>query len=163
MTHISELTLTRLDQTPLPFEALDNKVVLIVNVASECGLTPQYKALTALHQEFGEQGLVIIGVPCNQFGGQEPGDAATIQHFCSTTYGVDFPILEKQDVNGPNRSPLYNYLIDSDMGGGDDIQWNFGKFLLDREGEVLARFLPTVAPDDFAFRATIKAELASTR
>ena len=163
MKHISEINLTRLDQSPLPFEEIDNKVVLIINVASACGLTPQYKALAALYDEFQEQGLVVIGVPCNQFGGQEPGDADTIQQFCTTTYGVHFPLLEKQDVNGPNRSPLYQYLVDSDMGGGDDIQWNFAKFLLDREGEVLARFQPTVAPDDFAFRATIKAELASTR
>ena len=163
MPHISELNLVRIDQTSLPFAELDNKVVLIVNGASECGLTPQYEGLVNLYNQYRDQGLVVIGVPCNQFGGQEPGDAATIQSFCSSNYGVSFPILEKQDVNGPNRSPLYTYLVDSDMGGGDDIQWNFSKFLLDREGEVLARFLPNVPPDDFAFRATIKAELASAR
>jgi glutathione peroxidase len=163
MPHISELSLTRLDQTPLLFSELDNKVVLIVNVASKCGLTPQYEGLVKLYEQYRDQGLVVLGVPCNQFGGQEPGDAEAIENFCTSNYGVSFPILEKQDVNGPNRSQLYTYLVDSDMGGGEDIQWNFAKFLLDREGDVLARYLPTMQPDDVAFLATIKAELISPR
>lgn len=139
--------LVRLDGSPLPAAALAGHTLLIVNVASRCGLTPQYQALQALHAAHRDQGLIVIGVPCNQFAGQEPGDAQQIATFCSATYGVDFPLLEKQDVNGAGRSPLYRWLVDSEAGGGVDIEWNFGKFVVDPQGRVVARFAPTVAPD----------------
>jgi glutathione peroxidase len=147
--------LTTLDGTPLAPEVLKNKVVLFVNVASRCGLTPQYSGLVELDKAYGERGLVIVGVPCNQFGGQEPGTPEEIQDFAETKYDVDFTLLEKQDVNGPNRSPLYQFLV----GNGPDIAWNFGKFLVGRDGEVVARFEPQTAPDDAGLKAAIEKAL----
>jgi glutathione peroxidase len=134
---------------------LDNKVILFVNVASKCGLTPQYSGLVALDQAYGDRGLVIVGVPCNQFGAQEPGTPEEIKDFTKTKYDVDFTLLEKQDVNGPNRSPLYQFLV----GQGADIQWNFGKFLVGRDGQVVARFEPQTPPDDPALQQAIEAAL----
>ncbi|MBE9239993.1 glutathione peroxidase [Synechocystis salina] len=145
-------SLTTLDGTPLAPEVIDNKVVLFVNVASKCGLTPQYSGLVALDQAYGDQGLVIIGVPCNQFGAQEPGSPEEIKEFTKTKYDVDFTLLEKQDVNGPNRSPLYQFLV----GDGEDIGWNFGKFLIGRDGQVVARFDPQTKPDDSSLKAAIE-------
>ncbi|TVQ94465.1 MAG: glutathione peroxidase [Deltaproteobacteria bacterium] len=144
---LDEIELKALDGAPLDPSAYKGKVVLFVNVASRCGLTPQYEQLVALHKTYGERGLVILGAPCNQFLGQEPGSADEIQQFCSMTYGVDFPLLHKQEVNGAGRSPLYQYLIQSEAGGGQDIGWNFEKFLVDREGVVRHRFSPQVKPD----------------
>jgi glutathione peroxidase len=141
------LPLTGLDGEALDASALDGKVVLFVNVASRCGLTPQYGALVKLHEAYRERGFTIIGVPCNQFLGQEPGNAEQIAEFCSITYGVDFPLLEKQSVNGAERSPLYQWLIGSDAGAGEDISWNFEKFLVGRDGSVLKRFSPRTVPD----------------
>lgn len=126
------------------------KTLLIVNVASKCGLTPQYTALEQLQQRYADRGFSVIGVPCNQFGGQEPGTAEEIRTFCSTTYGVTFPMLAKTDVNGPDRHPLYTELtatVDAD-GEAGDIQWNFEKFLVDPAGDVVARFRPRTTPDD---------------
>ena len=148
-------SLVQLDGSPLPAERLTGSVVLFVNVASRCGLTPQYTDLVALQARFAERGLVVVGVPCNQFGKQEPGTAEEIATFCSTTYGVDFPLLNKQDVNGPGRSPLYTWLI----GDGPEIGWNFAKFLVDRDGVVKARFAPQVGPLDDAITGAVKAEL----
>ncbi|MEM7769393.1 MAG: glutathione peroxidase [Cyanobacteria bacterium P01_A01_bin.37] len=148
-------TLTTLDGQSLSPETLGNKVVLFVNVASKCGLTPQYKGLVDLHNEFGDRGLVIIGVPCNQFGAQEPGTPDEIKSFAKTNYDVDFTLLEKQDVNGPTRSPLYQFLV----GDGPDIEWNFGKFLIGKDGDVVARFDPKTAPDDADLRAAIEKAL----
>ncbi|GAA0432319.1 glutathione peroxidase [Acrocarpospora corrugata] len=125
-------------------ELLGGKAALVVNVASRCGLTPQYGGLVQLQGAYGERGFTVVGVPCNQFMGQEPGSAAEIQEFCSTTYGVDFPLLAKTDVNGADRHPLYLELV----GDGGDIQWNFEKFLVNADGEVVARFAPKVQPDD---------------
>ena len=139
--------LVRLDGTPLPAEAVDGKLLLIVNVASACGYTPQYDGLVALQDKYERKGFSVIGVPCNQFGGQEPGSPEEIATFCSSTYGVEFPLLEKQDVNGDDRSALYAWLINSAAGGGRDIRWNFGKFLVGRDGTVLARFEHKVAPE----------------
>jgi glutathione peroxidase-family protein len=145
MTHVfDDLNLKQLDGSDLPREAYAGRPLLIVNVASKCGLTPQYTDLVGLHAELNDAGAGIMGVPCNQFGAQEPGSAEEIQTFCSTTYGVDFPLLEKQDVNGDGRSALYQRLV----GDGDDIQWNFEKFIVDGEGKVVERFEPTVAPRD---------------
>lgn len=147
--------LTTLDGNALSPEALADKVVLFVNVASQCGLTLQYKGLVALEKEYGDKGLVIVGVPCNQFGGQEPGSAEEIKDFTKTKYDVDFTLLEKQDVNGANRSPLYQFLI----GDGPDIDWNFGKFLLSRDGQTVERFGPRTAPDDASLKAAIEKAL----
>lgn len=118
--------------------------LLVVNVASKCGLTPQYAGLQVLWATYRDRGLVILGVPCNQFGGQEPGTAGEIGEFCQVNYGVTFPMTAKVEVNGPGRHPLYRELI----GDGDDIQWNFEKFLVAPDGEVVSRFAPGVTPDD---------------
>lgn len=147
--------LTTLDGTPLAPEALTNKVVLFVNVASQCGLTPQYSGLVELDKEYGDRDLVIIGAPCNQFGNQEPGTPNEIKEFATGKYDVDFTLLEKQDVNGPNRSPLYQFLV----GDGEDIAWNFGKFLVGRDGNVVARFEPQTPPNDPDLKAAIEKAL----
>ena len=148
-------SLTTLDGTALSPEVLENKVILFVNVASKCGLTPQYSGLVELDSAYGERGLVIVGVPCNQFGAQEPGTPDEIKDFTKTKYDVDFTLLEKQDVNGPTRSPLYQFLV----GNGPDIGWNFGKFLVGRNGEVISRFEPKTPPNDPALKAAIEAAL----
>lgn len=148
-------TLKTLDGELLPAEVIEGKVVLFVNVASQCGLTPQYADLVELDSEYRDRGLVVIGVPCNQFMSQEPGTPAEIQEFTKTKYGVEFPLLEKQDVNGTGRSPLYQFLI----GDGGDIEWNFGKFLVNRQGEVVKRFDPKTPPDSPELKAAIEAEL----
>lgn len=156
---LDQIDLKTLHGEPLSPEVYKGKVVLFVNVASRCGLTPQYETLVELHQRFKDQGFEILGVPCNQFMGQEPGTADEIEEFCSTTYGVDFPLLEKQDVNGSERSPLYQFLIQSEAGGGEEISWNFEKFLVDREGKVRHRFAPAVKPDEPEVIAAIEALL----
>jgi glutathione peroxidase len=144
MSHAFDaLNLRDLDGNPLDAAIYAGRPALVVNVASRCGLTPQYTDLVALAEELGDTG-VIIGVPCNQFGAQEPGSAEEIRSFCSMTYGVDFPLLAKQDVNGADRSPLYQHLV----GDGADIEWNFGKFVVGVDGAVKARFAPTVNPRD---------------
>ena len=139
-----------------------NKVVLVVNVASKCGLTPQYTGLEALHNEFASQGFSVVGVPCNQFGAQEPGSAEEITTFCSTTYGVTFPLTEKVDVNGPARHSLYEKLtpVQDGEGHSGDIRWNFEKFLVGKDGTTVVRFGPMVAPDDAALRAAITKALS---
>ena len=147
--------LTTLDGKSIAPEELNNKVVLFINVASQCGLTPQYKGLVELDKEYGDRGLVVIGVPCNQFGSQEPGSPDEIKDFTKTKYDVDFTLLEKQDVNGADRSPLYQFLV----GSGEDIAWNFGKFLVGRDGQVAARFEPQTAPDDAGLKSAIEAAL----
>ncbi|MDX1885633.1 glutathione peroxidase [Mycolicibacterium sp. 120270] len=148
-TQLREIALTTLDGKPTTLAELADGAALIVNVASKCGLTPQYSALEKIAQEYGDRGLTVIGVPCNQFMGQEPGTAEEIQTFCSTTYGVTFPLLEKTEVNGPDRHPLFAQLTkatDAD-GQAGDVQWNFEKFLLSPGGEVVKRFRPRTEPD----------------
>jgi glutathione peroxidase len=132
---------------PAPLAAFRGKVLLIVNTASKCGFTPQYEGLEALYRQYKDRGLVILGFPCNQFGAQEPGDAAEIAQFCSLTYDVSFPMMRKVDVNGPSAHPLYTWLK-ARKGGvlGSAIKWNFTKFLISREGEVIGRYAPTVTP-----------------
>jgi glutathione peroxidase len=145
----------------LDTSALDGKAVLVVNVASRCGLTPQYEGLEALQKNFGERGLTVLGVPCNQFAGQEPGSAEEIQEFCSATYGTTFPMTEKLDVNGVNRHPLFDWLTaspDAD-GSAGEVEWNFEKFLVAPSGEVRGRFRPTVAPDSEELTGAIEALL----
>ena len=139
------------------------KTLLLVNVASKCGLTPQYTALEELHERYHDRGFEVLGFPCNQFGGQEPGSAEEIQTFCSMTYGVTFPLFEKIDVNGPDRHALYDELTQTaDAEGHDgDIRWNFEKFLIDADGNVVARYSPVTTPDDPVIIADIEANLPS--
>lgn len=127
---------------------LRGKVALAVNVASECGLTPQYAGLERLHEELNGENFTVVGFPCNQFGAQEPGSEAEIQAFCRANYGVSFPLAAKLEVNGPGRAPLYAWLTDSANGHPGDIEWNFEKFLIGRDGRVLRRYPPTVKPED---------------
>ncbi len=146
---------------PLSATDLDGRAVLVVNVASRCGLTPQYTGLERLQERYGERGFTVLGVPCNQFGEQEPGSAEEIERFCSTTYGVSFPMTEKLDVNGPERHPLYSTLsATADQAGeAGDVQWNFEKFLISPGGQPVARFRPTVEPESAELTAAIEAEL----
>ena len=127
--------------------ALDGRLVLLVNVASECGLTPQYSGLQKLQDELSGQGFTVVGVPCNQFGGQEPGSEAQIVDFCETNYSVSFPLTEKVEVNGDARHPIYAWLT-GDEGFAGDIEWNFEKFLIGRDGRILHRYPPATPPDD---------------
>lgn len=126
-----------------------DKVLLIVNTASECGFTPQYKGLQDLYERYASRGFEVLGFPCNQFGKQEPGDAAQIGSFCETNYGVTFPMFEKIEVNGANAHPLYKYLTEKEPGvlGIEAIKWNFTKFLVDRQGNIVKRFAPITKPE----------------
>ena len=138
------------------------KALLLVNVASKCGLTPQYTALEALHEKLAPKGFSVIGFPCNQFGGQEPGTPEQIQTFCSTTYGVTFPMTEKIEVNGDGRHPLYQQLVDtpdSADGHTGDIRWNFEKFVVSADGKKVTRFSPKVKPEDPAVIGAVEAAL----
>ena len=139
-----------------------NRVVLFVNVASECGLTPQYEQLEAMHKKYADQGLAIVGVPCNQFGKQEPGTAEEIREFCTKNYGVEFDLLEKVDVNGDDACPLYKFLTSEEQNEefAGPIQWNFEKFLVNRAGEVVARFDPRTKPDSEEVVEVVERELA---
>jgi glutathione peroxidase len=146
---LADFTLTAIDGTPLPLADLAGRVVLVVNVASQCGFTPQYRGLERLWRNHRDRGLTILGCPCDQFGHQEPGDEATIAQFCSTRYDVTFPLSAKLEVNGDGAHPLWRWLRASAPGllGTDDIKWNFTKFLVGRDGRVLERFAPTVTPE----------------
>ncbi|BBZ02712.1 glutathione peroxidase [Mycolicibacterium chitae] len=158
---LNDIALTTLDGGSTSLADYSDRAVLVVNVASKCGLTPQYSGLEQLARDYGERGLTVIGVPCNQFMGQEPGTAEEIQTFCSTTYGVTFPLLAKTDVNGPDRHPLYAELTkaaDAD-GQAGDVQWNFEKFLIAPGGSVVNRFRPQTAPDAPEVIAAIEANL----
>lgn len=137
----------------------DGKVALVVNVASRCGYTRQYEGLQKLYESYKDRGFVILGAPCNQFGGQEPGSADEIAQFCKRNFGVTFPMLQKQDVNGKQRSALYTYLIKSSAGENRDIRWNFEKFLVGRNGKVLARFPSSTSPSDAALIKAIESAL----
>ncbi len=155
-------TLTDIDGNELDLADYRGKVLLIVNVASRCGLTPHYTGLQALHERLADQGLVIIGAPCNQFGAQEPGSAGEIKEFCSVRYGVTFPLTAKLEVHGPGRDPLYAWLCDQQSGpdGAGDIAWNFAKFVIGKDGALVARFAPTTKPDDPELLAAIQGALA---
>ncbi|KQN24082.1 MULTISPECIES: glutathione peroxidase [unclassified Sphingomonas] len=150
MTAITDFTVKAADGTPASLEAYRGKVLLIVNTASKCGFTPQYEGLEALHRDYAERGFEVLGFPCNQFGGQEPGDAAEIANFCSLTYDVTFPVFAKVDVNGGDADPLFERLKADAPGvlGSKAIKWNFTKFLVDREGRVVDRYAPTTKPAD---------------
>jgi glutathione peroxidase len=163
MTDLLDLPVTSLSGEATTFGGVaDHNVALVVNVASKCGLTPQYQKLETLHEELRDKGFTVIGFPCNQFGAQEPGSAEEIETFCSTTYGVTFPMTAKIDVNGETRDAVYDVLTeqaDSD-GNAGDIQWNFEKFVVGKDGAVLGRFRPLIEPDDSALRACIDEAIA---
>jgi glutathione peroxidase len=150
-----------LNGQPNALAAADGKVTLVVNVASKCGLTPQYEQLEVLQKAYAEKGFTVLGVPCNQFMGQEPGSPEEIASFCSTTYGVTFPLTEKVDVNGDARHPLYEALtpVADAEGVNGDIRWNFEKFLVGRDGKIVARFSPMVLPDAPEVVAAIESAL----
>ncbi|ACU40049.1 MULTISPECIES: glutathione peroxidase [Actinosynnema] len=158
---IHDIAVNTLTGEPSSLGSLRGKALLVVNVASKCGLTPQYSALERLHAKYAPQGFSVVGFPCNQFGGQEPGTAEEIATFCSATYGVTFPMFEKVEVNGANRHPVYEALVESADadGAAGDVQWNFEKFLLSPDGEVLARFRPRTEPEDEAVVRAVEAAL----
>ncbi|HWC35680.1 MAG TPA: glutathione peroxidase [Mycobacteriales bacterium] len=164
MTNLRDLPVTTLSGDPTTFgELTGHRVALVVNVASRCGLTPQYEKLEALQQEIGGDGFTVVGFPCNQFGAQEPGSSEEIATFCSTTYGVSFPMTAKVEVNGDGRDAVYDVLTAAHdtEGKAGDIQWNFEKFVVGRDGSVLGRFRPLVEPDDEALRACIDSAMGS--
>ncbi len=148
MTGVLDFTAKSLAGEDVPLKRFEGQVLLIVNTASKCGFTPQYKGLETLHQALNPRGFSVLGFPCNQFGGQEPGDAAEIEQFCSSQYAVTFPMFARVDVNGSNEHPLFAYLKKAKFGLlGPSIKWNFTKFLVDRSGKVVARHAPTAKPE----------------
>jgi glutathione peroxidase len=159
---IHDIPLHTLAGKPASLGDFAGETLLIVNVASKCGLTPQYEGLERLHERFAGRGFSVVGFPCNQFGGQEPGTAEEIQEFCSTTYGVTFPMFSKVEVNGPDRHPVYAELtaVSDAEGEAGDIQWNFEKFLVDGDGAVVARYRPRTDPESAELVAAIEARLA---
>jgi glutathione peroxidase len=158
---VHDIAVNTLGGEPASLGDLAGQTLLVVNVASKCGLTPQYAGLERLHERFAERGFAVLGFPCNQFGAQEPGSAEEIGEFCSTTYGVTFPMFEKIEVNGPARHPLYTELtaVPDAAGEAGDIQWNFEKFLIGPDGSVIGRFRPMTEPEDPELVAAIEANL----
>ena len=150
-----------IDGKDTSLNAYKGKVLLVVNVASKCGLTPQYKTLEATQEKYKDKGFTVLGFPCNQFGGQEPGTNEEIKEFCSSKYNVTFPLFDKLDVNGDKRHPLYVALAGPASPYPGDIKWNFGKFLIGRDGKILKRFEPKTAPDAPEVVAAIEAALAA--
>ena len=159
---IHDFSVRTIDGKPRSLAEYRGRPVLIVNVASECGLTPQYRGLEQLHEEYGPRGLAVLGFPANEFGGQEPGSNPQIEAFCSTRYGVKFDLFEKIKVKGAGIDPLFRFLTDKAQNPrfGGDIQWNFNKFLVGKNGEILARFEPAVEPTSPEVRAAIEQALA---
>jgi glutathione peroxidase len=158
---IYDIPLKDIDGKGATLKPYAGKVLLLVNVASHCGFTPQYTALEALHQKYAAQGLVVCGFPCNQFGGQEPGTDAEIKEFCTSKYSVTFPMFDKLEVNGANRHPLYVALAGKDSPFPGNIKWNFTKFLIGRDGKILNRFDSKVKPDSAEVTKAIEAALAA--
>lgn len=148
MTTISEFTVKKPDGSDLDLSEKQGKVLLVVNTASKCGFTPQYDGLEELHQKFGDQGFEVLAFPCNQFGGQEPGDAEEIDQFCKVNFGLTFPLMQKVDVNGDNASPLFDWMKGEAPGlmGSKAVKWNFTKFLVGRDGKVIRRYAPQDTP-----------------
>jgi len=154
-----DFTLPSIEGQPMPLSKFEGKVMLIVNVASKCGYTPQYTALEAVYEKYKDQGFVIAGFPANNFMGQEPGTNEEIKTFCSTKYNVKFPLYSKISVKGDDKAPLYQFLTDPASKTGGEIKWNFTKFLVDRNGKVIARFEPAVKPDSPEVTAAIEKAL----
>lgn len=150
-----------IDGKSTSLKTYEGKVMLIVNVASKCGYTPQYKELQAIYEKYKDHGLVVLGFPCNQFGGQEPGTDAEIKEFCTSKYSVTFPLFDKLEVNGANRHPLYGILVGPGSPTAGDIKWNFTKFLVSRDGKILKRFESKVKPDAPEVTQAIDAALAA--
>jgi glutathione peroxidase len=159
MSNFYDIAVRGIDGTPDLLGKLRGQVTLAVNVASRCGLTPQYTALEQLQRELAAHNFTVVGFPCNQFGAQEPGSEADIAAFCSTTYGVTFPLSAKLEVNGANRHPVYGFLTAADTGVPGDISWNFEKFLIGRDGRVLKRYPPETKPQDNGVLEDIAAAL----
>ncbi|WP_312381846.1 glutathione peroxidase [Stutzerimonas balearica] len=159
MSAFHQLVLPALGGGELPLSQYADRLLLVVNVASHCGLTPQYAGLEQLYQRYAGRGLVVLGIPCNQFAGQEPGSDEEIRSFCSLNYGVSFPLCAKLEVNGPQRHPLYRLLAGEGADFPGDITWNFEKFLVDTDGRVLGRFSPRTAPDDPALIQAVESAL----
>ena len=158
---IYEIPLKDIDGKDTSLKSYQGKVLLVVNVASRCGLTPQYSALQALHDKYKERGFSVLAFPCNQFNGQEPGTNEEIKQFCSSKYHVTFPIFDKLEVNGQSRHPLYVALAGKESPFPGDIKWNFGKFLIGRDGKILKRFEPRTTPDSSEVTQAIEAALAA--
>ena len=158
---ILDIPLKDIDGKDTSLKTYKGKVLLIVNVASKCGLTPQYTALEALSEKYKNKGLVVLGFPCNQFAGQEPGSNQEIKQFCSSKYNVTFPLFDKIDVNGPNRHPLYVALAGSESAFPGDIKWNFNKFLVGRNGQIVKRFEPKTTPDSPEVIEAVESALAA--
>ena len=160
---VYDFTLDSIDGQPVSLSSYKGKVLMLVNVASKCGYTPQYTGLEKLYEQYKDKGLVIVGIPANNFGGQEPGTNEEIKTFCSRTYNVTFPMMSKVSVKGDDKTPLYQYLTDSTANPktGGDIQWNFTKFLVGPEGQIIARFEPKVTPDSPEVTGAIESALAS--
>jgi len=158
---LSKIALTTIDGDPSSLADYQGKALLLVNVASKCGLTPQYEGLERLQQRYADRGFSVLGFPCNQFKGQEPGTAEEIKEFCSTTYGVSFPLFAKIDVNGPDQHPLYAELTQQPDATGEagDVQWNFEKFLVSPDGAIVQRFRPRTEPEDDEVISAIEAQL----
>jgi glutathione peroxidase len=161
---IYDADINTLEGEPADLSAYQGKALLVVNVASKCGLTPQYEGLQALHEQYSDRGFEVLGFPCNQFMGQEPGTPEEIREFCDTNYHVDFTLFEKIDVNGDQRHPVYEVLTGTAdaVGEAGDVKWNFEKFLVSPDGEVVGRFRPQVAPDDEALVSAIEANLPAS-
>jgi glutathione peroxidase len=155
---IYDFSATDIDGNPRSLEEFRGKALLVVNVASRCGLTPHYAGMQKLHQELHARGFEVLGFPCNQFGAQEPGTEAEIKQFCSTKYDVDFPMFAKVDVNGEARHPLYAWLTAASTApdGPGDVQWNFAKFVIDKNGDIAARFSPKTEPEDSDLRKAVE-------
>lgn len=160
-TSLDSIPLKDIDGKETSLKAYQGKVLLIVNVASKCGYTPQYKGLEALQEKYKGKGFTVLGFPCNQFGGQEPGSNAEIKEFCSSTYNVTFPMFDKLEVNGPNRHPLYVALAGKESPFPGDIKWNFGKFLIGRDGKIIKRFESKTTPESPEMKQAIEAALAA--
>jgi glutathione peroxidase len=161
--NVYDFTLNTIDGQPAPLSAYKGKVVLLVNVASRCGFTPQYAALESLYEKYKDRGFVIVGIPANNFGAQEPGSNQEIKTFCTTKYHVTFPMMAKVSVKGGDTTPLYQYLTDKSANPqtGGEIQWNFTKFLISPDGQVITRFEPDVTPDSAQVTAAIEKALST--
>jgi len=158
---VHDVAVKDIDGKDTSLKAYKGKVLLVVNVASKCGLTPQYKTLEAVHEKYKDKGFTVLGFPCNQFMGQEPGTNEEIKQFCSSKYNVTFPLFDKIDVNGPKRHPLYVALAGPESPFPGDIKWNFGKFLIGRDGKIIKRFEPRTTPDAPEVTQAIEAALAA--
>ena len=162
-TKLQSISLTDINGKPASLKDYDGKVLLVVNVASKCGLTPQYKALEAVHQKYKDKGFTVLGFPCNDFGSQEPGTLAEIKKFCSTEYNVTFPMFDKLHVKGPEQHPLYSALSGKESPFPGDVKWNFGKFLIGRDGRIVQRFEPKATPDSPEVAQAIETALAEKK